>query len=275
MSGKAIAAGEFGFFQTGIAALDSAIGGLPRGQLTVIAGATSMGKTTLMMNLFYRDALAGRRTAFFSLEMPYNELATHIVASHTQTPGNVMRLRMLSPSEIEHKYEASAQALHGCEAHIYDTKMNKDSIENAIRAHLDTDGLDTAYIDYLQLAVSPTKGQSMHHACSDLARWMSKLALELRISIITGSQLVKGHESRSDHRPKLSDLKESGDIANNARLVLLLYRPHYYGVKDADEHDLTVYIGKQSMGPRKAVNLRFDGPTFRIESPGDEDVVPF
>lgn len=260
---------------TGLADLDRAIGGLEDGSLTIVAGATSMGKTQLAMVLANNIATNQedvRPTLFFSMEMPFEQLGARQLSRESGI--GLKRLRTGQVTATDDMY-ATVRAGENTKVWIDDTpSLTVPQMYARARKMRREHGLGLVVIDFLQL-IRPEKTYRGNKVAEvgEIAYAVKRMALELKVPVILVSQLRRGLD---DRRPSMSDLKESGDIENAADLILLLYRLHYYHPempKDVEERmdwerhidRMDVIIGKQRQGARNVtVPLRYYETTGRI-----------
>ena len=252
---------------TGFIDLDYKLSGLQRSDLVLIAARPSMGKTAFVLNIAqhvaFRQNLA---VAIFSLEMSKEQLVNRLLAMESRVDSQTLRTGNLSDSDWDQVVESSGI--------IANTKLLLDDTPGITVAELRSKcrkfklehGLDCVMIDYLQLmsGSGARKGDSRQQEISDISRSLKALARELNVPVIALSQLSRACESRTDHRPMLSDLRESGAIEQDADIVMFLYRDEYYN-KDSPSKGITeVIIAKQRNGPIGTVELVWMGDLCRF-----------
>ncbi|CAA7622099.1 replicative DNA helicase [Magnetospirillum sp. SS-4] len=236
--------GKLSGVPTGLIDLDSKLGGLHDSDLLILAGRPSMGKTSLATNIAFNAAYAykeevdalGRKkaidgaiTAFFSLEMSSEQLATRILAEQAEIASHKIRQGELSNEEFE-RLVVAAQNLHRLPLHIDDTPaLSISAVRTRARRLQRQHGLGLIIIDYLQLLRgSSSNSENRVQEVSEITRGLKALAKELSVPVIALSQLSRAVEQREDKRPQLSDLRESGSIEQDADVVMFVFREQYY-----------------------------------------------
>ena len=216
---------------TGIKNLDTVITGLNRSDLIILAARPGMGKTSFAINTIARHAVASakKRVAIFSLEMGKEQLVSRLLASEARVEGTKLRTGNLSEGEWTRLVEGS-DTLAKTELYIDDTPgITVPEIKAKVRR---LKNVDMIIIDYLQLMSSAKRIDNRVQEISEITRNLKIMAKELNVPVITLSQLARGSEKRTDHRPVLSDLRDSGSIEQDADIVLFLYREEYYNQGD-------------------------------------------
>lgn len=214
---------------TGFSKFDYITSGLQKSDFVIIAGRPSMGKTSLMLDIAVNAALkVGETVAIFSIEMSKEQLAQRLVCARARVNAHRLRTGFFEDAEWDRLARASNE-LYGAPLFIDDTTditaMGMRAKCRRLRAE---HGLGLVVIDYLQLMHSHRRTENRNQEISEIARSVKGLARELQIPVVVASQLSRAPEKREDHRPMLSDLRESGSIEAEADLVALLYRPDYY-----------------------------------------------
>lgn len=213
---------------TGFKDLDIATGGLAPSELIIIASRPSMGKTALATNIAINAAKTGFKVVFFSLEMSSEEIISRIIANETGISSERIRNGSICIEDI-YKIQKSAEILNALPIYIDEsTNIEISSIRARIRQFKRKYGIDLLVIDYLQLLRDSSVRENRTQELSIITRYLKLIAKELNIPIIALSQLSRAVEARSDKRPLLSDLRESGSIEQDADIVLFLYREEYY-----------------------------------------------
>ena len=267
--------------QTGIRDLDQVTGGLRGGQLTIIAGRPAMGKSALMLNMADNMARRGVPVVYFSLEMPANELAARVVLGRAETNTEIIRNGFLTAS-IKHRiFDAATQ--FSSEPLYVDDRGGLTLLDIRGRARLAVRrwNVKCIFVDYLQL-VSHTGAQSRENEVGFVSRGLKAMSMELGIPVVAAAQVNRQAEQRSDNRPKLSDLRESGSIEQDSDIVCLIHRPAYYAVQDEEPEvqDAELIVAKHRAGRTGTLNLtwrpsltRFEGtPSFGRTSDSDGSV---
>jgi replicative DNA helicase len=249
--------------ETGFKDLDQKTSGLQPGDLIIVAGRPSMGKTTFSMNIAENVALAGGIVAVFSMEMGGAQLAMRILGSIGQLDLHRLRTGKLDDQEFS-RFASAFERLQDCKLHVDETPA-LTSLElraRARRLHRIYGKIDLIVIDYLQLMSGSSSGNSENRATevSEISRSLKALAKELHCPVIALSQLNRGLEQRQDKRPMMSDLRESGAIEQDADVILFIYRDEVYHPEAENNKGLAeVIIGKQRNGPIGKVELTFIG----------------
>ncbi len=255
-------AGKMGI-SSGFSSLDRVIFGLMPSSLILIAARPAMGKTSFAMNIATNAARInrGKKVAVFSLEMSAAQLVNRMLSSEGRIPSDQMQTGQIENSQWRGLHEA-AEMLHNVQIYIDDTANITVGEMKAKLRRLDNLGL--VVIDYLQLMSTNRKDGNRVNEVSEITRNLKIMAKELNVPVITLSQLSRGPESRTDKRPMLSDLRESGSIEQDADVVLFLYRDVYYTKDENNAATSECIIAKNRHGENKTVNLRFDGQFTRF-----------
>jgi len=243
--------------ETGFKAFDYMTGGLRPGQLTIVAGRPAMGKSAFMLNMCENMVRRGVPALYFSLEMPANELATRVVLSRADTNIEVIRNGFLDHASKLRIMDASTE--FSSEPLYVDDRGGLTMLDIRGRARLAVRrwGVKIIFVDYLQL-VSHTGAQSRENEVGFVSRGLKAMAMELGVPVVAAAQVNRKAEDRSDNRPKMSDLRESGSIEQDADLVCLLHRPCYYAADqeaEPDPQDAELHIAKHRAGATGKVNL--------------------
>lgn len=254
---------------SGFIDLDKYTAGFHPGDLVIIAGRPSMGKTSFALNISQHVGLAERKpVAFFSLEMSKELLVQRMLCSEAQVDAQKVRRGFTSAKDIERLTNA-AGLLSESSVFIDDTPAvsTLDMRARARRLKAEYD-ISILFIDYMQLARSSERFENRQQEISSISRAMKALAKELNIPVVALSQLSRAVEVRGGaRRPMLSDLRESGAIEQDADLVLFLYRPELYDPEDLEkEGKAELIIGKQRNGPTGTVRLLFEKEYTRFRS---------
>lgn len=251
--------------KTGYTYLDTIITGLNKSDLILLAARPGMGKTSFAMNIATNVARhSGKDIAVFSLEMSKEQLATRMLSTEALVDSNKLRNGRLSADDWV-RLASSANVLCGMPMYIDDTAaITVQQIKAKLR-RLKNVGL--VVIDYLQLMTTSLKTDNRVVIISEITRQLKILAKEINIPVILLSQLSRGPESRTDKRPMLSDLRESGSIEQDADIVMFLYRDAYYN-KDSEKQNITeCIVAKNRHGETGTVELIWDGQFTRFSSP--------
>ena len=267
---------------TGLRDLDDRLGGLHKSDLIIIAGRPSMGKTSLATNIAFNAAEklqdSGRKStiAFFSLEMSSEQLSTRILAEQARIRSNDIRRGRISDEQFD-KFLETSKNISELPLYIDETPaISIAAMSNRARRIKRLFGLDMIIVDYIQLM----RGTSFNkdgrvQEISQITQGLKAIAKELSIPVVALSQLSRQVEQRDDHKPQLSDLRESGSIEQDADVVMFVYREGYYlqrkepreaTVEHAEwqakmnevSHLAEIIIGKQRHGPVGKVTLEFE-----------------
>ncbi len=267
---------------TGLRDLDDRLGGLHKSDLIIIAGRPSMGKTSLATNIAFNAAQklqdSGKKStiAFFSLEMSSEQLSTRILAEQARIRSNDIRRGRISEDQFD-KFLETSKNISELPLYIDETPaISIAAMSNRARRIKRLFGLDMIIVDYIQLM----RGTSFNkdgrvQEISQITQGLKAIAKELSIPVVALSQLSRQVEQRDDHKPQLSDLRESGSIEQDADVVMFVYREGYYlqrkepreaTVEHAEwqakmnevAHIAEIIIGKQRHGPVGKVTLEFE-----------------
>jgi replicative DNA helicase len=279
-------AGKLAGISTGFKSLDRLLGGLHKSDLIILAGRPSMGKTALATNIAVDsarthstedDGRGGRRTiegavvGFCSLEMSAEQLMTRIIAERAGVPSERVRRGELTKVEVQRLIDAGT-ALQGLPLYIDETPaLSLAGLRSRARRQQRQYGLGLIVVDYLQLMHSDRTDGRVQEV-SEISRGLKALAKEINVPVLALSQLSRGVENRTDKRPLLSDLRDSGTIEQDADVVMFIYREEYYlergGGRDRlkEVQGLTeLHIAKHRHGPTGVVPLSFDGATMTFK----------
>jgi len=245
---------------TGFTDLDYKTAGLQNSDLILVAARPAMGKTSFALNIAQHAAIHSKiPVAIFSLEMSKEQLVNRILCSEVMIDSHKMKIGKLEDDDWQ-KMARALGPLSEAPIYIDDTPgLSVMDIRAKCRRLKLEKGLGLVVIDYLQLMQSRGRAESRQQEISEISRSLKILAKEINIPVITLSQLSRAPEGRSDHRPMLSDLRESGAIEQDADLVMFLYRDDYYN-PDTDKKNIAeVIIAKHRSGSTGTVELRWFG----------------
>lgn len=242
---------------TGLATLDSVTRGLQKSDLIIVAARPAMGKTAFVLNLATHVALQGGTVAFFSLEMPREQLMHRIFCAEGQIDATRLARGELDDEEWSRLVKV-ADRMMKTNLYFDDTSSTTVlDIRTRARRLKAEHGLDLIAIDYLQLIQAPGRAENRTLAVAEMTRSLKVLARELSVPIVVLSQLSRATEGRSDKRPMLSDLRESGSIEQDADIVMFLYREDYYN-QDTENANITeLSIAKHRNGATDTVKMFF------------------
>lgn len=248
--------------------LDDMLNGLQNGEMIIVAARPSMGKTAFAMNVIENIACRGIPCAVFSLEMSKQQLAQRMLCSRGQIDAHKLRKGMLQAHEYQHLANVVGEL---AKAPIWvDDSAGLTILDlraKARRLKLQHD-IKCIMIDYMQLMDNPGV-ESRQQQISEISRGVKAVARELNVPVICLSQLNRAAEGRDGHRPRMSDLRESGSIEQDADVVMLLHREDYYRMSEPDfqpDNIAEIIIAKQRNGPTGTVKLTFDNRTTRFKN---------
>ena len=256
---------------TGFVDLDRMTSGLQPGDLVIVAGRPSMGKTSLAMNIAEHVALnSGLPVGIFSMEMASTQLVMRMLGSVGKLDQHRLRTGRLQDQDWQRLTEAVGK-LNDAPMHIDETAaLNPLELRaRARRLHRQYKQLGLLVVDYLQLMSASGEGENRATELSEISRSMKGLAKELNCPVVALSQLNRSLEQRPNKRPVMSDLRESGALEQDADLILFIYRDEVYNPESADKGIAEVIIGKQRNGPIGTVRLAFLGEYTRFENLAD------
>ena len=243
---------------TGFLDLDYKLSGLQPSDLILVAARPSMGKTAFVLNIAQHVAFkSDRYVAVFSLEMSKEQLVNRLFSLESQVDSQSLRTGNLKDADWEKLIE-SAGIIGKSHLIIDDTpSISVTELRSKCRKFKLEHGLDLIIIDYLQLMSGSIGGRSdsRQQEISDISRSLKAVARELNVPVIALSQLSRAVEQRPDHRPMLSDLRESGAIEQDADVVMFIYRDDYYNKDTETPNQAEIIIAKQRNGPIGTVNL--------------------
>lgn len=252
---------------TGFIDFDDLTGGLHPGQMIVVAARPGVGKSTLAIDIARAAALhAQKTTVFFSLEMSKTEIGMRIISAEATLP--MGRLKKGDMNQGEWEQAVSVQQRLGGAPLFVDEAPNNTLVEvrSKCRKLKKQQGLELVVIDYLQLMTTGKKSESRQQEVSEISRSLKLLAKELEVPIIALSQLNRGAEQRTDKRPMVSDLRESGSIEQDADIVILLHREDMYDENTPRIGEADMIIGKHRGGPTCTIPLAFSGKYSRFNN---------
>jgi len=252
---------------TGIAPLDEKLGGLMGGNLIILAGRPSMGKTALALAIA-REVARHAPVCMISAEMTNKALGTRLLAMEGKVNSHTLRLGRLTQEEFQRIRDART-ALAGLQLHLADHITRMAEIPAEVRRAHREDGMSLLVVDYLQLLTPDMKHESREREVAQMSKTFKDLTVELDIPILLLAQLNRLVNQRPDKRPALSDLRESGAIEQDADIVLFIHRDAYYGITQKDGEDITdqaqVIIAKNRNGPVGTAHLHYDMATGCFE----------
>ena len=249
---------EYQGLRSGYSLLDSYISGLNKSDLIIVAGRPGMGKSAFAFNIASNVAKRNpdKDVCIFSLEMSKEQIATRMLSSEALVPNTSLTSGMISSDEWVQLAQA-ADTLSQVNIYIDDTAgITVPQMKAKLRRMRN---LGLVIIDYLQLMESATNHTSRVNEVSEITRQIKLMAKELNVPVILASQLNRSVESRQDHRPMPSDLRESGSIEQDADIILFIYRESAYNKEDPNKSAAECIIGKNRHGSTGTVNMAFLG----------------
>ncbi len=241
---------------TGFLDLDYKTAGMQPSDFILVAARPSMGKTAFVLNIAEHMAFKDNKcVAIFSLEMSKEQLVNRLFSLESRVDAQQLRTGDLKDSDWEKLIE-SANVIGKSKLIIDDTpSISISEMRSKCRKFKLEHGLDIVIIDYLQLMSGSGRSDSRQQEISDISRSLKAMARELNVPVIALSQLSRAVEQRPDHRPMLSDLRESGAIEQDADVVMFIYRDDYYNKDSENKNIAEIIIAKQRNGPIGTVNL--------------------
>lgn len=268
------AGGEITGTPTGFEEMDRLLCGMQPGDMIVVAGRPSMGKTAFALNIAEHVSVVQRQpVAFFSMEMGDTQLAKRMMASIGGIEHKKLRTGRLSDDDWD-MMTATLSKLHEAPIHIDETgSLSPAQIRaRARRVKMKNGGrLGLIVIDYLQLMTSPKDSENRANEVSAISRSIKAMAKELGCPVIALSQLSRKVEERTSKRPLMSDLRESGAVEQDADVILLMYRDEYYNPATQERGVAEVNVAKHRNGETGMVRLMFEPQYSRFRDPIDED----
>jgi replicative DNA helicase len=256
---------------TGFIDLDRMTSGFQPGDLVIIAGRPSMGKTSLSLNIAEHAALvSGLPVGVFSMEMAATQLVMRMIGSVGKLDQHKLRTGRLHDDDWQRLTHAVGK-LNEAPIHIDETAaLNPLELRaRARRLHRQYKKLGMIVVDYLQLMSASSTGENRATELSEISRSMKSLAKELDCPVVALSQLNRSLEQRPNKRPVMSDLRESGALEQDSDVILFIYRDEVYNPETAEKGVAEIIISKQRNGPIGTVKLAFMGEYTRFENLAD------
>ncbi|HXC18328.1 MAG TPA: replicative DNA helicase, partial [Acidimicrobiales bacterium] len=261
--------GRINGLETGYKSLDQILQGLQPSSMTIVGARPGTGKTAFALGIcIHVGAVVKRPALFFSLEMSRQELAERILASTARIDSSKLRTGDLSDADWNRAHEAFGY-LQSAKVFIDDNPALTvmDVRARARRVRQQNGDLGVVIIDYLQLMSSRGRAENRQVEVSEMSRSLKILARELQCPVIALSQLSRKLEERSDKRPMMSDLRESGSLEQDADVVLFIFRPEQYGeVANDKKAEAEIIVGKNRNGPTRTTHLTWRGEFARFEN---------
>ena len=258
--------GKIKGIETGLIDLDRKINGLNRQEMIIVAARPGQGKTTLADNIAISIAKKNKHVALFNLEMSKEQIFEKILSSVSMVEcekighGNLTREDWLNLGKGENMLLGLSDNIK-----VYDRTLRLDSILAKAKKLKKQGKLDVLIVDYLQL-IECDKKQSREQEVSYISRRLKQLSKELDINVIALSQLSRAPEQRADHRPILSDLRESGAIEQDASIILFCYRDEYYNTETEEKNVMEIIVGKNRTGTTGTIKVAWIPQYQRISN---------
>ena len=257
--------------KTGFSALDRVLAGMGKSDLVLVGARPGMGKTSFALNIATNVAKqTGKAVCIFSLEMSAEQLVNRVLASEALVNSYALRTGELTPEDWEHLAVASGE-LSGCDILIDDTSgMTVTAMKAKLRR---VQNLGMVVIDYLGLMQGDRHNDNRVQEVSEISRSLKIMAKELMVPVVCCAQLSRGPESRTDKKPMLSDLRDSGAIEQDADTVIFLYRSEYYKTGETPDQNTSiaeVIIAKNRHGSTGTVNMGWNGQFTKFLSIEDD-----
>jgi len=258
---------------TGFIEFDIMTAGLQPSDFIVVAGRPSMGKSAFVTSIAeYVGIVEKKPVAIFSLEMSKEQLVQRMLCSHARVDAHRVRAGLLSQADWPRLTNAAGK-LSEAPIFIDDTPaISILELRAKARRLKSTQDIQLLILDYLQLIKGPTNVENRQQEIAEISRSLKALARELNIPVVAVSQLSRAVEARADHRPQLSDLRESGAIEQDADVVVLLLREEYYHPTEENKGIAEVNIAKQRNGPTGIIKLAFIKEYARFENLSREEI---
>tara|TARA_B100001250_G_C19772834_1_gene778050 strand:- start:14 stop:1378 length:1365 start_codon:yes stop_codon:yes gene_type:complete len=260
-------AGDMLGIGTGFHDLDSKLSGLQKSDLIIVAGRPSMGKTAFALNIASNvGVLEKKKVGIFSLEMSDQQLVERMIASEAKVDSHLVRTGKLPKNDWKNLSRAAGPL---SEANIFiDDSAGLSILELKAKARQlkSEHEIDVLIVDYIQLLHVDGRNESRQQEISLISRSLKSLAKDLNIPIIALSQLSRAPETRTDHRPIMSDLRESGAIEQDADIIIFLYRKFVYSKDEEDKGAAELIISKHRNGPTGIVNVSFIDKFAKFEN---------
>jgi replicative DNA helicase len=250
--------GELSGVPTGFTDLDALLGGLQKSDLILAAGRPSSGKTSFLINIALNASCAfHQRVAVFSLEMSKSQVVERLVAQESGIDSQKLRTGRLADDDWDRFVQASGHLATNGRVWIDDTPaISTLQLRSKARRLHALHGLDLIVVDYVQLMTAPGRHENRTQEVGILSRSLKSLARELNVPVLVASQLSRAVEQRSDKRPMLSDLRESGSLEQDSDVVMFIYRDEMYNA-DSQHGTAEIIVAKHRKGPTGTVPLIF------------------
>ena len=262
---------------TGYTEFDMMTAGLQPTDLVILAARPAMGKTTFALNIAEYAAIKSKKAvAVFSMEMSAGQLAMRLISSVGRINATRLRTGQLEDEDWSRVTSAIRILKDQAKVFIDDTPgLSPDVLRSKARRLKREHDLGLIVIDYLQLMSVPGNNENRATEISEISRSLKGLAKELNVPVIALSQLNRSLETRTDKRPVMADLRESGAIEQDADVIIFIYRDDYYNKDSPDKGLAEIIIGKQRSGPTGSCKLRFFGEYTRFDNLSHDSIGAF
>ena len=252
---------------TGFTKLDDMISGRNKSNLILIAARPAMGKTSFALNIAHYAAMkAGAKVGIFSLEMSDEEIINRIWFSEALVPNNKIRSGNMQPNDWE-RLTVALSKLSSSNIYVDDTAaVSPMDMRAKCRRLMAEKGLDLIIVDHIQLMQSSRRTENRQQEITEITRSLKMLAKDLDIPVVALSQLSRASDSRTDKRPMLSDLRESGAIEQDADIVMMLYRDDYYNKDTEHPGEAEIIVAKNRNGSTGTVRLSWQGELTKFSN---------
>ena len=248
---------------TSFTELDHLTSGFQPGELSIIAARPAMGKTAFSLNIALAASLNNKKVAFFSVEMAKEQILMRLLSLSGKIPLSHLRNGQIATQDWDNLILAASK-LSETSFFIDDSSfLSPFEIRSRARRLKARHGLDLLIVDYLQLMGLKEPMESREREVSEISKLLKSIAKELQIPVLALSQLNRGVEGRTNRRPLLSDLRESGSIEQDADAIMMIYRDDYYNSNSDKKGQVEIILNKQRNGPTGTVNLKWD-PRFGL-----------
>ena len=266
LSQRASTDGNITGVSTGFTDIDEALNGLQNSEMIIVAARPSMGKTALAVNIAHNAAKKGKKVLVFSIEMSKELLGERLLAAEARVDLSKLKTGNLEQEDWD-RISTAIDTLSDLDLIIDDTSaIPMNQIKNKARRMKVETGLDLIVIDYLQYIGSTGKQENRQQEISTISRELKAMAKDLNCPVLVLSQLSRNVEARTDKRPIMSDLRESGSIEQDADVIMMLYREDYYNPETENRNTCEVIIAKNRNGATGNVNLTWQPQFTRFKN---------
>ena len=273
-----IQGGGGGGILLGMSSLDRMLGGFRSGSMYVLAGRPASGKSAFSLNIAEHIARAEQQPVlFFSMEMSASELSDRLLCTRSRVAGELIRVPAMAPEEDRFKFRQAARIARDLPLWVEDSAtMTCTKMASIARRFQAAHGLIMVVVDYVSLLKAENPREPRHEQVAGFSRSLAAMAKELKVPVVVLAQLNRETEKREDKRPRLSDLRESGQIEQDAYAVLMIHRPEYYNPTD-QPGIAEIILAKNRGGPSGMVRMAYHKSITRFADLGNDlpDDYPF